>query len=179
MEWLNLLYAFFIANLLGYGGGPATIPLLYKEIVPHYNWMNDLGFSNMLALGNTLPGPIATKIAAYIGYEVGGVIGILIALLVTIVPSAIALILLLKLLRKHRTSPIVKGMTLLVQPVITIMMAVLTWQMASNSIQSVGIWQSLIIAAVAFWAMQQRRIHPAIVIAAAFVYGAFALPLFT
>ncbi|MNP28085.1 Chromate transporter [compost metagenome] len=66
-------------------------------------------------------------------------------------------------------------MTLLVQPVIAIMMAVLTWQMAKSPADSIGIWQTLIIAAVAFLAIQRFKIHPALVIIAAFIYGGFVL----
>ncbi|MBV6713570.1 chromate transporter [Paenibacillus chitinolyticus] len=170
-EWLNLFIGFFVANVLGYGGGPSSIPLVYQEVVTHYHWADDRQFSNILALGNTLPGPIATKIAAYVGYDTAGWFGLAVAIAATVVPSAVALIVLLKLLQKHRQSSVVKGMTLLVQPVIAVMMVVLTWQMAEGSVQSIGIWQSLGIAAVAYWAMQRRKIHPAFVIIAAFVYG--------
>jgi chromate transporter len=175
MEWLQLLLGFFIANVLGYGGGPASIPLMYEEIVPRYQWLDDQEFSNMLALGNALPGPIATKIAAFVGYDVSGWFGGFIALAATIVPSAAALIILLRMMAKYRQSPIVKGMTLLVQPVIAVMMAVLTWQMGATSFASIGIWQTLGIAAAAFWAMNLRKIHPALVIVAAFVYGGLVL----
>ena len=76
----------------------------------------------MLALGNSLPGPIATKIAAYVGYDVYGWPGFFAALAGTIIPSAVALIYLLKILQKYKQSPIVKGMSLLVQPVIAILL---------------------------------------------------------
>lgn len=175
MEWLKLLLGFFLSNVLGYGGGPASIPLMYQEIVTHNHWATDTEFSNIIALGNTLPGPIATKVAAYVGYDVLGIAGIFIALAATIVPSAVALVLLIKLLQKHRTSPVVKGLTLLVQPVIAIMMALLTWQLASESLASIGIWQSLGIAAAAYWLMERRKVHPAIVICIAFVYGGAVL----
>lgn len=178
LDWLQLLWGFFLANVLGYGGGPASIPLMYNEIVTHYHWLNDTQFSNVLALGNTLPGPIATKIAAFVGFDVAGIPGLLIALGATVIPSAVAMIVLLKLLQKYRTSPVVKGLTLLVQPVIAVLMLILTWQLAQESYTSIGLWQSLIIAAIAFWAMQIRKIHPAFVILAAFAYGAFALPYF-
>lgn len=175
MEWLKLIYGFFMANLLGYGGGPSSIPLMYEEIVPHYGWLTDEQFSNMLALGNALPGPIATKIAAYVGYDVFGWFGLTVALLATIVPSAAALIILLQVMQKYRQSPVVKGMTLLVQPVIAIMMAVLTWQMGKSPADSIGIWQTLIIAAISFWAIQRLKLHPALVIIAAFAYGGLVL----
>ncbi|WP_178022743.1 chromate transporter [uncultured Paenibacillus sp.] len=175
MDWLELLFGFLIANLLGYGGGPSSIPLMYEEIVPHYHWLSDAEFSNMLALGNALPGPIATKIAAYVGYEVGGWVGLGLALLATVLPSAAGLILLLRLLAKYRQSNIVKGMTLLVQPVIAIMMVTLTWKMAIEPFTAIGIWQTLAIAVIAFWAMERRKIHPALVIVAAFIYGGVVL----
>jgi chromate transporter len=179
MEWLKIIIGFFLANALGYGGGPSSIPLMYREIVTHYGWLNDLQFSNMLALGNTLPGPIATKIAAFVGYDAAGPLGFIAALAATVVPSAVALIALLHLLHKYRKSNVVKGMTLLVQPVIAIMMVVLTWQMGANSIRAIGIWQSLGIAAVAFWAMGIKKFHPALVIIAAFAYGGAVLSHWT
>ncbi len=175
-EWLQLIIGFFVANVLGYGGGPASIPLMYREVVTNHAWSTPEEFSNILALGNALPGPIATKIAAFVGFDVGGYVGAALALAATIVPSAIALIVLLNVLQKHRQSPIVKGMTLLVQPVIAVMMLLLTWQMGESAIESIGWLQSLIIAAVAFWAMQIRKIHPALVIVAAFVYGGLVIP---
>jgi chromate transporter len=175
MELLKLIYGFFMANVLGYGGGPASIPLMYEEVVPHYGWLTDEEFSNMLALANALPGPIATKIAAFVGYDVYGWLGLTVAILATVVPSAAALIILLQVMQKYRQSPVVKGMTLLVQPVIAVMMAVLTWQMAKSPADSIGIWQTLIIAAIAFWAIQRRKVHPALVIIAAFIYGGLVL----
>lgn len=178
IEWIHLFLGFLISNVLGYGGGPASIPLMYQEIVTHYGWLTDPQFSNMLALGNALPGPIATKIAAYVGYEVAGWAGLVLALAATILPSAIALILLLQLLQRFRKSNAVKGITILVQPVIAIMMVTLTWQIASSSISLIGIWQALIIAAVAFWLMQRRKIHPALVILCAFAYGGIAIGVF-
>ncbi|BBI35798.1 chromate transporter [Cohnella abietis] len=177
-DMIHLIVGFFISNVLGYGGGPASIPLIYREVVTNYNWTSDHQFSNILALGNTLPGPIATKIAAFVGYDVAGISGALLALAATVVPSAIALIVLLKIMRRYRQSSVVKGMTLLVQPVIAIMMLVLTWQMGKTSMDSLGMWQSIIIAAVALWAMEKRKIHPAFVILCAFIYGGIVVPHF-
>ncbi|WP_239617800.1 chromate transporter [Cohnella mopanensis] len=175
-DFIDLLLGFFLSNVLGYGGGPASIPLMYQEVVTHYHWTSDHQFSNILALGNTLPGPIATKIAAFVGYDVAGIPGALIALAATVVPSAVALIVLLRIMQRYRQSSVVKGMTLLVQPVIAVLMLVLTWQMGRTSIDSLGIWQALIIAAIALWAMEKRKIHPAFVILCAFIYGGIVVP---
>lgn len=175
MIWWELLWGFFVANVLGYGGGPSSIPLMQEEIVNHYNWLTNEQFADVLAVGNALPGPIATKIAAFVGYQEAGWFGLILTTFATVVPSALALILLLRILNRFRQSSVVKGMTLLVQPVIAVMMAGLTWEMGKVSVGSIGIWQSLGIAAAALWAMTKGRIHPALVIIAAFVYGSLVL----
>lgn len=172
----QLFLGFFIANILGYGGGPASIPLMYDQIVTHYKWLTNAEFSQMLALGNSLPGPISTNIAAYVGYQVSGWLGVLIALFATIAPSAIGLILLLKVLQKNRGSLVVKGMTLLVQPVIAILMLVLTWKVSTDSVHSIGILQSILIGIVSILAIVKFKIHPAFMICAAVLYGGLVLP---
>lgn len=176
MNTLHVFLAFLIANLLGYGGGPSTIPLMQSQIVSHYHWMNNVQFANLLAIGNALPGPIATKIAAAVGYQEAGVPGLVLAILATVLPSAAALIVMLRVLNRFRQSSVVKGMTMLIQPVIAILMILLTWEVFRDSTGSVGIWQTLGIGIVALWAIKVRKIHPALVIVAAFVYGAAVLP---
>lgn len=173
--WWELFWGFFVANVLGYGGGPASIPLMQEEVVDHYGWMTTEQFGDVLAVGNALPGPIATKIAAFVGYEVSGWPGFIIATFATIVPSAVALILLLSLLNKYRSSNVVKGMTLLVQPVIAVLMILLTWEMGIVSAEAINMWQTLMIAAISLFILTKTKIHPAFVILLAFVYGAVVL----
>ena len=79
--YINIFIAFFRSGMLGFGGGPSSIPLVHKEVVGTFKWMNDDEFSDVLALGNTLPGPINTKMAGYIGYRVGGIMGLIVALI--------------------------------------------------------------------------------------------------
>lgn len=173
--WWELFWGFFVANVLGYGGGPASIPLMQEEVVNHYGWMTNEQFGDVLAIGNALPGPIATKIAAFVGFQVANWPGFIIATFATVVPSATALILLLSLLNKYRTSNVVKGMTLLVQPVIAVLMILLTWEMGIVSIDTINVWQTLIIAAIALFILTKTKIHPAFVILIAFAYGALVL----
>jgi chromate transporter len=172
----HLFLGFLTANLLGYGGGPSTIPLMQQEIVNHYHWETNAQFANVLALANALPGPISTKIATFVGYQVASWLGVLVALLATVLPSAIALVFLLKLLHKYRQSLAVKGMTLLVQPVIAILMVLLTWEIGQSAIHGIGILQSLVIGGVALLALTKWKIHPAFVIVGAFIYGGLVLP---
>ena len=49
--------------------------------------MDNAQFTEMLAIGNALPGLIATKLAAAIGWRVGGAVGALMALIGVVGPS--------------------------------------------------------------------------------------------
>src|SRR5699024_1547238 len=105
MIYWQIFKANFIANFLGYGGGPATIPLLEYEVVHKYGWFTVGEYSEMVALGNGLPGPIATKLAGYIGFEMGGYFGAFVGVFATVAPSMIMMLALLGFLLKHKESP--------------------------------------------------------------------------
>lgn len=175
MIYIDIFIAFFIPGILGYGGGPASIPLIENEVVIRYGWLTVQEFSEILALGNSLPGPIATKMAGYIGYEVGGVFGAIVGLFATVAPSLILLIFLGGLLLKYKDSPKVKRLTLFVQPVIAILLGVMAWRFFSESYEGIGIWQTVLLVGVSFLLIERLKIHPALVIAGALIYGGFLL----
>lgn len=105
MIYWELFLAFFIPNIIGYGGGPAIIPLIEAEVVGRYDWMTAQTFAETLALGNALPSPIATKMAGYVGYEVAGIGGAFIAVAATVIPTLLLMLGALGLLYRHRDSP--------------------------------------------------------------------------
>ncbi|GEL77730.1 chromate transporter [Tenuibacillus multivorans] len=174
-ELWELFLAFFIPGIVGYGGGPASIPLVEHEVVKNYGFMTTSEFGEVLALANALPGPIATKMAGYIGFEVAGLLGSIVALLATVVPSLVALILLLSLLNKFKDSPKVKRMTAYVRPTIAVLLGVLTFQFFDTSYESAGIVQTVFLAIISFILLERFNIHPAFVVAGALIYGAIFL----
>ncbi|WP_026692240.1 chromate transporter [Peribacillus kribbensis] len=174
LQW-KIFLAFFIPGILGYGGGPSTIPLIENEVVDRYGWLTVKEFSEMLALGNSLPGPIATKMAGYIGYEEGGVLGAVTAVFASVAPSLILLIALVGLLYKFKDSPRVKKMTSMVRPAIAVMLGVMACQFFFGSYKDIGSIQTLILMAASFFLMEKVKVHPAFVIVGALGYGALFL----
>ncbi|MUK90150.1 chromate transporter [Ornithinibacillus sp. L9] len=162
-QW-NIFIAFFRVGMLGYGGGPASIPLIHKEVVDKYNWMSDEEFGDMLALGNTLPGPIATKLAGYIGYRVSGLLGMINAVLASVLPTIVLMIVFLTSLSAFKDFDWVKGMTAAVVPVVGVMLAVLTWQFFSKAIKGMGWLQTVIMSIIVFALLQLLNVHPGIII---------------
>ncbi|MBS4204983.1 chromate transporter [Lederbergia citrea] len=177
MIYWQIFLAFFIPGILGYGGGPSSIPLIENEVVDTYGWLTVHQFSEMLALGNALPGPIATKMAGYIGYEQAGIPGALVALFATIAPSMILMIALLGLLLKYKHSPQVKKMTQLVRPAIAVLLGIMTVNFFVNSIsmEGAGYFHTIVIGVASLLLLQKWKIHPAYVIGGALLYGAVFL----
>lgn len=171
MIYLEIFWAFFIANLIGYGGGPAIIPLIEAEVVGRLAWKTSAEFAEILAIGNALPSPIATKMAAQIGFEVAGIIGALVALIATIAPSILLLVLALSALHKFQDNPKVKRMSNWVRPVIAVMMGLLMYSFSEMSLMSAGLSHSLIIGVTAAVALFLFKLHPALIIAGSLVYG--------
>ncbi|OAS83970.1 MULTISPECIES: chromate transporter [Metabacillus] len=172
MIYWEIFLAFFIPGILGYGGGPASIPLVENEVVDHYGWMNLNEFSEVLALGNALPGPIATKMAGYIGYQQGGILGGIVGIFATVAPSLILMILLLGFLYKFKDSPKVKRMTTFIRPTIAVLLGVMAFSFFSTSYMDSGLWQSLFLIIISFLLLEKWKVHPALVIVGAMGYGA-------
>ncbi|MCF6138895.1 chromate transporter [Pseudalkalibacillus berkeleyi] len=171
MIYWHIFLAFFIPGILGYGGGPASIPLVENEVVDRYGWMSTQEFSEVLALGNALPGPIATKMAGYIGFVEGGWLGAVVGVFATIAPSLLLMIILLKVLMKYKESEKVKRMTVTVRPAIAVLLGVMAFQFFQSSYESSGILQTIILLAASYLTLVRFKVHPAIVIAGALVYG--------
>ncbi|MGY0692394.1 chromate transporter [Virgibacillus sp. FSP13] len=160
----DLFIAFFRIGMLGYGGGPGSIPLIHKEVVDKYKWMSDEDFGDLLALANTLPGPIATKLAGYIGHRVTGFWGMLNAVLASILPTIVLMIILLSSLTSIKDLNWVNGMTAAVIPVVGVMLAVLTWQFLHKAIEGMGWLQTGIMSLVIFVLLYFLNVHPGILI---------------
>lgn len=160
----DLFAAFFRVGMLGFGGGPSAIPLFHAEAVKKYKWMSEDEFGDTLALGNTMPGPIATKMAGYIGYRVGGVAGSITALIAIAVPTVFLMILLLGALQQFKGVEWVNSMSAAVVPVVGVMLAVMTWDFIKKSGQSLGWPRAIFWLALSVLIMEILHIHPVILI---------------
>ena len=175
MIYWEIFLAFFIPGILGYGGGPASIPLVENEVVHRYGWLSVSEFSEVLALGNALPGPIATKMAGYIGYEQAGILGAAVGVFATVAPSLILMIALMSLLYKFRDSPKVKRMTNYVRPTIALLLGVMAFRFFSESYEASGTIQTVFLIIASYLLLEKWKVHPAYVIVGALTYGAILL----
>ncbi|MCH4562015.1 chromate transporter [Halomonas sp. EGI 63088] len=168
-EQRKIFCSFLRIGLLGFGGGPSMIPLVHQEAVKRHGWLKDEEFADILAIANTLPGPIATKMPGYIGYRVGGLLGCINAVLAVILPMIVAMILLLGLFSHYRDVGWIHGMGQAVVPVVMVMMAQLAWDFLNKSRLALGWTVSLLMAATSGGLIHWVGVHPGWIIGALLV----------
>ena len=171
----QLVWAMLKTGVLGYGGGPSVIPLIRYEAVSRYRWLDAEEFGEIFALANALPGPIATKMAAYIGYRLKGALGAVVAVLSHIFPSSFAMIVLLSAVQTLSSSPVIQGMIAAVTPVIAVMLGIMAYEFAERAVKGLGKWLGTACFALSFMLLQIIHVHPAVVIVLFLGYGAFHL----
>lgn len=165
MKLWQIFIAFFRSGILGFGGGPSSIPLVHKEVVDTFKWMDSDEFGDVLALANALPGPINTKMAGYIGYRIGGITGMLTALFATTVPTIILMIVLLTSLNAFKDKPWVRGAANGVVPVVAVMLGTMTWNFIKKSSKSSLGWKWTIIFLIgSVLILEVLGLHPAFLI---------------
>lgn len=76
---LQLMITAAKVGLTAFGGGLATIAIYSYELVGVRGWMSPEEFTQMVAVCQSFPGPVAVNIATYVGYKMCGVPGSLAA----------------------------------------------------------------------------------------------------
>lgn len=103
MLYLRLYYEFFKTGLFAVGGGMATVPFLY-DMSASTGWFTTEELANMIAVGESTPGPIGVNMATYVGYTAGGILGSVVATLGIITPCVIIILLIARVLQQFRNN---------------------------------------------------------------------------
>ncbi len=85
-DLFNLALLMMKVDLMAFGGGFASVPIMYHEVVEVNNWLNGQTFMNGIILGQATPGPIVIT-ATFIGYFIKGLFGAILATIFIFLPS--------------------------------------------------------------------------------------------
>ena len=115
MTYLRLFWEFFQAGLFAVGGGMATIPFLY-DISDKTGWFTHTDLANMIAVGESTPGPIGVNMATYVGFVTGmqdggiltAILGAVVATVGLVTPSVIVILIVAAILKSFRNNPYVE-----------------------------------------------------------------------
>ena len=85
-DMFTLSTLMFRIDLFAFGGGFASVPLMYHEIVEVRHMLDAQAFLNGIALGQVTPGPIVIT-ATFVGYLIAGMWGGIIGTISIFLPS--------------------------------------------------------------------------------------------
>ncbi len=189
MLYLQLFWEFFKTGLFAVGGGMATIPFLY-DMSDATGWFSHNDLANMIAVGESTPGPIGVNMATYVGFVTGmndggtlsAILGAIVATLGLITPSIIIILIIAAILQSFRNNKYVDHAFYGLRPASTGLIAaaglsVLFANMFTGGKIALALfnWKGLILA-VALWLLtnvvkKTKGWHPIIFIGISAVCG--------
>ncbi len=87
-----LFWTFFKIGLFSFGGGYAILAMIQQEVVLRHAWLTQSQFTDVVAISQMTPGPIAINAATFIGYQQAGIPGSLLCTFGVILPSLILML---------------------------------------------------------------------------------------
>lgn len=122
-----VLFRLFVSYLkigfFGFGGGYAMLSLIHSEVVVRNQWLTNGEFSDIVAISQMTPGPIAINSATYIGYEVAGFWGSVVATVAVCLPALTIMMLITRFFLRLRDNRYVRGVVMGMRPVVVGMIA--------------------------------------------------------
>ncbi len=191
MIYLQLFWEFFKAGLFAIGGGMATIPFLY-DISDKTGWFTYNDLANMIAVGESTPGPIGVNMATYVGFITGmkdggvltAVLGAVTATIGLVTPSVIVILIIAAVLTSFRNNSYVNHAFYGLRPASTGLIAAAGISVVMSNLIIIGgtyehtfslNWLGLALA-VALWLLtnvvkQTKKLHPIVFIGFSAVVG--------
>ena len=186
MIFLRLFWEFFKTGLFSIGGGLATIPFL-RAMGESLKWFDEKLLANMIAVGESTPGPIGVNMATYVGFtvgydnfgKIGAILGSLIATTALVLPSVIIIIIVAKLLTAFKENKIVSRSFYAIRPAVTGMIAYAAVTMIKSGVftnegsflSAINIKAAVLFALLLYFT-NKIKLHPIFYIIIAGVFGA-------
>ena len=176
---LQLFILFTRVALFSWGGGPASLALMQREVISA-GWATAEEFADAVAVSNALPGPIAPQVSAYVGYKMAGIPGAISATAGSVIPTTILMLVMIAVFFGVKNSPAVMAMLRAVRPVVVGLLIFVAFDMFRTvwgapklgwgQALALG-WDKAAIAIVTFGILLFTNISPAWLVLAAAVLG--------
>lgn len=164
----DLFLTFFRIGLFTFGGGYAMLPLIEKTIINQKKWINEQELMDILAVAQTMPGPIAVNAAALIGKKLRGNSGAVSALIGCALPSILIILILATVMTSVQDNPYVTHAFMGIRAAVTALIVVAAVKMGRRSIRD---RLSLILVLITIVLVFFLQIHPLFLIAGGSLLG--------
>ena len=186
MILLRLFFEFFKTGLFAIGGGMATVPFLYA-MSDKTAWFTHAQLADMIAVGESTPGPIGVNMATYVGFTTCGIPGALVATVGLVAPSVIVILIIARVLRQFRQNKYVDAAFYGLRPcsvgliaaagVLVVKVSLFDTDLyaATGNIADLLRWKCIVLAAVLVvltnFVPKIKKLHPIIFIMASAAVG--------
>lgn len=160
--------SFFKIGAFTLGGGYAMLPLIQDEVVDNKGWIDEAEFLNIIAIAQSVPGPIAINTAAFTGYKLKGIKGAVFATLGAVLPSFTIIIVVATFFLSIKDSPFVQRAFMGIRPAVSALIVYSVVKMLkSNEIKGLA----LLIPLLSCMGIVLLNLHPVLIIILAAVSG--------
>ena len=118
MIYLQLFLSYLKIGFFGFGGGYAMLSLIHSEVVVQNAWLTNAEFTDIVAISQMTPGPIAINSATYVGYSVAGVWGSVVATCAVCLPALTLMILITRFFLHLHKNRLVKRVIAGMKPIV-------------------------------------------------------------
>jgi len=146
------------------------LPLIEREVVQNYHWLDKPEFLEVLGIATVVPGAISIKFATYTGYKVAGLPGAVVANVANVFPAVLFIIVALLIYSKYKDVPFIKAGLEMVQYAIFAMIIAVAIQLVDKS--QIFQLKYLLVIIASFLLFFLTKLHPAFIIIAAGLFGA-------
>ena len=145
---LNLI--FMKVDLMAFGGGFTTIPLIQREVVDRFGWVTTREFIDGIALGQVTPGPIVIT-ATFVGYKAGGLLGALLGTIAVFFPSFVVLTTLVPYYDRIKRSRPIQVMVRGILAAFLGMLLLVAYHFGQEALSDWRTWGIMALAWIALW----------------------------
>ena len=177
---LTMCWEFFKTGLFAVGGGLATLPFL-TQMQQKYNWFTAEELANMIAVGESTPGPIGVNMATYVGYSTYGIAGAVLATLSLVLPSLIIIMIIAKALDTYKNNKYIQNAFAVLRPAVTglisaagfAVLRIALFREANSFLASIHVTAVIFFAVLVFLTQWKKlkKVHPIAFIALGAVIG--------
>ncbi len=169
MILLKLFFVFLRVALFAVGGAYSFLPLMEKELVNNYHWLDKNEFLDVVGMSELFPGAISIKFATYAGYKVAGIPGIIVANFANLLPPLVLMLIVSYIYSRYKHIDIVKGALEMARYAVIAMIVGIAVKMIK--IDNLAQFKYLIVILISLALFTLTKIHPAFIIIGAALYG--------
>lgn len=170
ITYWELFFTFLKINTVTFGGGYTIVPVIRDEFMKKKKLIGEEEMLDLVALGQSGPGPMAISTSLLTGYRVLGPMGAIVSLIASVLPCLVIISVLYYVYDAFSTNVWVKAALDVMAGAISAVLVVTTFNMAKGALKKHTIFGSILMVS-AFIASFFFKVHTGLVILIAGLIG--------